>query len=249
MFPYEKTPEEFTKILPTSDEARDAYLRLRGKWHKKTLEFVKAIAKHQFDKPIRQGIRGFIFHGEVGTGKTMLGKALARALQVPLFFVDGRDIARGLYGQSEQQIGAIFREAGKQHSIILIDDAESVFPDRDWIKGQSWHVAQNNVFFHALDALDTSKYVVILTTNKYDLLDKALKSRLYPIEFPEPDQELLLEIAKLRCEELLIEQGDEQHILEEIRAKPEKFKDIRSIEKFVIEQYVSVPHGGHRKGE
>jgi len=29
--------------------------------------------------------------------------------------------------------------------------------------------------------------VVILTTNKYDLLDKAIKSRLYSIEFPEPD--------------------------------------------------------------
>ena len=243
MQPYE-TPKQFREISPTSDEARDAYFRLRGKWHKETLESVKAIVKYQFEKPVRKGICGFIFHGEVGTGKTMLAKALARALHVPLYFIDGKDIARGLYGQSEQQIGAIFEEAKKRRGIVLIDDAESVFPDREWIKGQSWHVAQDNVFFHELDSLDSSKYVVVLTTNKYNLLDKAIKSRLYPIEFPEPDQEVLIEIAKLRCEELHIESEHERKIIAKIQGNPNKFTDIREVEKFIIQEYVRMLRKG-----
>ncbi len=52
------------------------------------------------------------------------------------------------------------------------------------MKAESWHIAQNNVFFHELDGIDTSKMVVILTTNRYDLLDKAIKDRLYSVEFP-----------------------------------------------------------------
>lgn len=122
--------------------------------------------------------------------------------------------------------------------------AESVFPDREWIKGQSWHVAQDNVFFHELDSLDASKYVVVLTTNKYNLLDKAIKSRLYPIEFPEPDQEVLIEIAKLRCEELHIEGEHERKIIAKIQGNPNKFTDIREVEKFIIQEYVRMLRKG-----
>ena len=30
----------------------------------------------------------------------------------------------------------VFSLAQKKHSLILIHDAESVFPDRDWMKGE-----------------------------------------------------------------------------------------------------------------
>lgn len=82
--------------------------------------------------------------------------------------------------------------------------------------------------------------MVILTTNKYNLLDKAIKSRLHPIEFPEPDQELLIEIAKLRCEELHIESEHERKIIAKIQGNPNKFTDIREVEKFIIQEYVCV---------
>ena len=117
-----------------------------------------------------------------------MAKVLARELQLSLFFVDGSVIARELYGQSERQIVKVFTTAGKKRSLILIDDAESVFPDRDWMKGESWHVAQNNILFHQIDDLDTSQTSLIMTTNKFQLLDSALKDRLYAIEFPPIDQ-------------------------------------------------------------
>ena len=130
-----------------------------------------------------------------------MARVLAKELSLPLFFVDGSVIARELYGQSERQIVKVFALAQKKNSLILIDDAESVFPDRDWMKGESWHVAQNNILFHQIDNLDTSKTCLIMTTNKYQLLDSALKDRLYPISFPQLDVETALDIARMKCEE------------------------------------------------
>lgn len=119
----------------------------------------------------------------------------------------------------------------KEKRIVLIDDAESVFPRRDWVKGESWHIAQNNVMFHELDRIDTSLTMVILTTNELSLMDKALRDRLYEIEFKSPPKETLLEIAKDRCEDLMIPW---QPIVERIEAN-DKIKTIRDVEKVVLE--------------
>jgi SpoVK/Ycf46/Vps4 family AAA+-type ATPase len=165
-----------------------------------------------------------------------MAKVLAKELQLSLFFVDGSVIARELYGQSERQIVKVFTTAGKKRSLILIDDAESVFPDRDWMKGESWHVAQNNILFHQIDDLDTSETSLILTTNKFQLLDSALKDRLYAIEFPPMDQSTALEIARMKCAEKGI---DPLRAEEAIRAEPKAFKSGRAIEKLVVKEYIS----------
>jgi SpoVK/Ycf46/Vps4 family AAA+-type ATPase len=210
-------------------------VQCKGKDFQDIFEKVRSIIAHQISNGEVKGIKGFIFHGDVGTGKTTLAKCLAKNLSLPLLFVDGSTIARGLYGQSEQQIVKVFNEANKRKSIVLIDDAESVFPDRDWVKGESWHMAQNNIFFHVLDAVDTSRTVVIMTTNKYNLLDKALKDRLYPVEFKSPNTEAMIEIAKTKCSEKNMEDG---WIVLDIKKNPKKYTSIRDVEKAVIERYV-----------
>ena len=203
---------------------------VKGNEYKKILEKVARIIYHQKTLGIKEGIKGFIFYGEVGIGKTFIAKAIASKLGSYLIFVDGADIARAYYGQSERQIANLFREAERRpHSIVLIDDCESVFPKRDWIKGQSWHVAQNNVFFHCLDNLDTSRVVVILTTNRYDLIDKAIVDRLYPIKFPLPSKQTLKEIARYKCLKLRLQADD---IIKTIEKDPGNFRTIRDIEKY-----------------
>jgi SpoVK/Ycf46/Vps4 family AAA+-type ATPase len=208
----------------------------KGKAFHDIFEKVRVIIAHQIGNARLKGIKGFIFHGEVGTGKTLMGKVLAKDLSIPLLFVDGSVIAREYYGQSEQQIVRVFDEAKHKKGIILIDDAESVFPDREWIKGESWHVAQNNILFHQVDNLDTSQSVVVMTTNKYELLDKALKDRLYPIEFPKPDLETIIEIASLKCIEKNLKPDA---IIQKIRSNPDLFQSVRSVEKLVIEEYIN----------
>jgi len=209
--------------------------RLKGNDIYEIFKFVREIVTHQFRHSLKKGIKGFIFHGTVGTGKTVLAKAIAKDLALKLYFVDGSHVARGIYGESEQQINIIFDEARKSKALILIDDAESVFPKRDWIKGQSWHIAQNNVFFHKLDEFDPSRGVVILTTNRYDMLDEAIKDRLFSIEFPVPSINVLIEAARERCEELGIKYKD---IEEELKSNKEKYKSFRDLEKLIIQEYV-----------
>ncbi len=208
---------------------------IKGMEYHEILKRVEKIIFHQKDFQIVAGIKGFIFHGDVGLGKTALAKALAHDMGSTLLFVDGSDIARPLYGEAENQISMVFKKAKEfRHAIVLIDDCESVFPSRDWIKGESWHIAQNNVFFHELDNLDTSQTIVILTTNRYDLLDKAVKDRLQGIEFPKPSKEALYEIAEDKLKRLKIESmnGMKEAIEKGV------FNSVRSLENYIMERYI-----------
>lgn len=225
--------EEAFKIY-SSDEINQNKNDVIGEEYQNILEDVRKIIRFQQKYHIEDGISGFLFYGDVGLGKTLIGKIIAKELNSHLIFIDGTDIARSLYGQSEQQISILFQKAAQfRHSIILIDDCESIFPKRDWIKGESWHLAQNNVFFHRLDELNTSKISVILTTNRYDLIDKAIKDRLHNIEFPIPSEETLIEITKKKCLKLNLK-------FEDIRTKIEfeKIKSMRTLEKKILTLYI-----------
>ncbi len=229
-----KKDKKFRIISPTDIDVRD--WDIKGEEYIQIMKKVERIIKYQRKYGIKKGIKGFVFYGDVGLGKTTIAKAIAYKLGAYLIFVDGKDIARPLYGESESQIGEIFEEAHKlgRLTIVLIDDCESVFPARDWSKGASWHVAQNNVFFHELDSLDTSKVSVILTTNRYDLLDKAIKDRLLNIEFPKPSKKTLIEIAHEKGKELRIK--DLSPIMREIEEG--HFESVRTLEKRLMEIYL-----------
>ncbi|MFQ5884994.1 MAG: AAA family ATPase [Thermoplasmata archaeon] len=219
-------PKAAFRIL-RPDQVNVTARELKGREYREILERVRRIILHQRTHQIADGIRGFIFHGEVGIGKTVTAKALAYEVGSTLLFIDGSDIARPLYGEAENQIANVFKVAGKGsiHTIVLIDDCESVFPSRDWMKGESWHIAQNNVFFHELDGLDTSRICVVLTTNRYDLLDRAVKDRLVPIEFPLPSEETLKEIAVFKCSKLKMD--NVERVVNQIGEG--KFKTIREL--------------------
>lgn len=235
--------------LPTQEEERDYYTHLDpvsdieissselfGDDYNQMMEKVRKIIDHQQDNQIRNGIPGFIFYGPPGTGKTTMVKAIAKDLMSDLLFVDGANVARALYGQSEQAIVEIFsdaREMGRE-VIVLIDDAESVFPSREWGKGQAWHVAQNNVFFHQIDDIDTSKLSVVLTTNKVDMMDEAVMDRLLDFEFDTMPTDVLVKVAEKRSQELQI---DSEEIVRKIRDQKD-LKSVRDVEKVIWDVYV-----------
>jgi ATP-dependent 26S proteasome regulatory subunit len=100
---------------------------------------------------------------------------------------------------------------------------------------EEFHSGQNNVMFHQLDIIDTSKTAIILTTNKPEQLDPALRDRLYPVEFPELDLQTILQIAELKCRQWKISPDE---ILSKIRAAPDSVRSVRTIEKMVTEEYI-----------
>jgi len=189
----------------------------------------------QFANPDIKGVKGFIFYGETGVGKTYMAKVLAHELSVPLMFVDSTTIARKHYGESEQLIAKPFQEATHNRALLLFDDVEALFMDRTMEGSEKWNSAQNNVLFHELDNLDTSRCAVILTTNLINFLDKALRDRLYPIEFPLPSLETLLEVARMRCGDFKI---SSEGVEKSITAAPENFRSLRTVEKAVLDEYI-----------
>jgi SpoVK/Ycf46/Vps4 family AAA+-type ATPase len=233
-----KSSDSYSRHEPLEIPPREIRERIsdcRGEYFLSTYAKVRNVIAHQLGNPKLEGIKGFVFYGEAGNGKTLMARVLARELSLPLFFVDGSVIARELYGQSERQIVKVFSLAQKKSSLILIDDAESVFPDRDWMKGESWHVAQNNILFHQIDDLDTSKTCLIMTTNKYQLLDSALKDRLYPIPFQQLDTQTAIDIAKIKCAQKGV---DPASVTKKISSEPNKFRSGRSIDKLIVEEYI-----------
>lgn len=74
---------------------------------------------------------------------------------------------------------------------------------------------------------------MILTTNRYDLLDKAVKDRLYSIEFLQPSKETLKEIAKFKCAQLRMEPD---FAIAEIENK--ELKSVRELERLIMEAYI-----------
>jgi AAA+ superfamily predicted ATPase len=197
---------------------------------------VYRIIAHQFATPGIKGIKGFIFSGEPGTGKTLMAKMLARKLSVPLLFVDSATIARKHYGDSEQLVAKFFEEATHNRALLLFDDVEALFLDRTKETSEGWNTGMNNVLFHQLDEMDTSKCCVLMTTNLIGYLDKALRYRLYPVEFPLPSTETLVAIGKLRCLDLKLNPAE---IEMRIRTAPDTFKSIRAVEMLVFEKYVT----------
>jgi AAA+ superfamily predicted ATPase len=216
--------------------AEITFEQAQGKEFRAIFQKVFSIISHQLSTPDLKGIKGFIFYGEPGVGKTLMAKMLARQLSVPLLFVDSTTIARKHYGDSEQLIAKLFEEASHNRALLLFDDVEALFLDRTSESSEGWNTGMNNVLFHQLDTQDTSKCTVIMTTNLISFLDKALRDRLYPIEFPLPSMETLLAVAHQRCKDLKISPVGVEKI---IRSAPERFQSLRAVDMLVFEQYVA----------
>jgi len=140
--------------------------------------------------------KGFILEGPPGTGKTEIVKQVAKKLDrhlgnIFIMLVDGASIAAPRWGEAEKTLKSLFKkvEQLKQQKrnpklIILFDDVESLMIARGSELAKEWHYSINSVLFHEIDNLDPTSVIVFATTNRPDLVDEALKTRLYRIEVP-----------------------------------------------------------------
>ncbi len=134
-----------------------------------------------------------LFWGPPGTGKTAAAEAVAGELDRPLLVADYSKLQNCLVGQTEKNIARIFREARQKKAVLLWDEADAMFFDRD-VGAKTWEVRDVNVLLQELERFDG---VCILATNRLLSLDKALDRRISArVEFRRPDKQARREIFR-----------------------------------------------------
>lgn len=268
LYTYERLCKEFgpfTEGPPDQFPAR-VERELVGDRYTRILTEMAKIAGYQWQRHLeRSALKGFLLHGAVGVGKTTMVKRLTYELcrmmgdtgpnperrnEVVMLLVDGADIARGRYGDTEEQLRDLFvyardGQAGAHHrhdedamrrTVVLFDDVESLFLTRGSSGAKEWHFSQNSVFFHNIDDLDTAHTVVALTTNRVDLLDEAIVDRFMPYEFGVPEPAVLEQVAREKARLQQLTEADLKPILKRVRAGD--VRSIRDVERMVMRAFV-----------
>ncbi|MDG2446214.1 MAG: AAA family ATPase [Thermodesulfobacteriota bacteirum] len=144
--------------------------------------------------------RGLLLIGPPGTGKTLLARAIAQECGVNFTLVNGPEIVRKFYGESEALLREIFQSASdKQPSILFIDEIDAVAPKRDRVHGE---VEKRIVgqLLALMDGLkDRGKVIVLAATNMPNSLDPALRR---PGRF---DKEITLDPPNLLARKEILE--------------------------------------------
>ena len=144
----------------------------------KIREMVELPMRHPelFEKIGIDAPKGVLLYGPPGTGKTLLAKAVAGETSANFITFNGPEIMGKYYGESEQKIRDIFKQAQENSpSIIFIDEIDSIAPKRDTVTGE----VEKRIVSQLLTLMDgiksRGKIVVIAATNRPDSIDPALR--------------------------------------------------------------------------
>src|ERR671925_230371 len=144
----------------------------------KVREMIELPLRHPeiFDRIGIEAPKGVLLHGPPGTGKTLLAKAVANETNANFYSIGGPEIMSKFYGESEERLREVFKEAEENApSIIFIDELDSIAPKREEVSGD----VEKRVVSQLLTLMDgieaRGKLVVIGATNRPNAIDPALR--------------------------------------------------------------------------
>lgn len=145
---------------------------------KRVREMIELPLKHPelFERLGVEAPKGVLLHGPPGTGKTLLAKAVAGETSANFVSIGGPEIMSKFYGESEERLREIFKQAEENApTIVFIDEIDSIAPKRDEVTGETERrvVAQLLALMDGLKA--RGKVVVIGATNRPNALDPAIR--------------------------------------------------------------------------
>ena len=178
----------------------------------KIREMVELPMRHPelFEKIGVEAPKGVLLYGPPGTGKTLLAKAVAGETNAHFISLSGPEIMGKYYGESEERLREIFKQAEENSpSIVFIDEIDSIAPKREEVSGE----LEKRIVSQLLTLMDgmksRGKVVVIAATNRPDSIDPALRrpGRLdREIEIGIPDAEGRHEILSIHTRGMPIDE-------------------------------------------
>ena len=120
------------------------------------------------------GIR-ILFYGLSGTGKTELARYISEKTGKKLLIKRVSDIMDKFVGETEQNISTAFEEAEETDSILLFDEADTFFANRENAT-HSWERTMVNEF---LTQMEEFSGILICTTNLRKIMDPAMQRRFH----------------------------------------------------------------------
>src|ERR671938_777219 len=144
----------------------------------KVREMIELPLRHPeiFERIGIEAPKGVLLYGPPGTGKTLLAKAVANETNANFYSIGGPEIMSKFYGESEERLREVFKEAEENApSIIFIDEIDSIAPKREEDSGD---VEKSGVsqLLTLMDGIQSrGKLVVIGATNRPNAIDPALR--------------------------------------------------------------------------
>lgn len=184
---------------------------------------------HKYPKFFRfynkRPVKGVLLYGPPGCGKTMFGKATATSLATiykgkksssGFMSVKGPEILEKFVGVAEATIRQIFNAAKLHHqrfgypAVIFIDEADSILSKRGSGISSDMEKTIVPMFLTEMDGLEESSALVILATNRPDILDPAVirDGRVdRKIKIDRPDMQSAAEIFLLNLKSVPLNNG------------------------------------------
>jgi len=164
--------------------------------------------------------KGVLLVGLPGTGKTLLGRAVAGEADVPFFSISGSDFVEMFVGVGASRVRDLFMQ-GKKNApcIIFIDEIDAVGRHRGAGLGGGHDEREQtlNQLLVEMDGFESNEGVILIAaTNRPDVLDPAL---LRPGRFdrrvvvPRPDLRGRLMILKVHTRRVPLEDDADLQVL------------------------------------
>lgn len=150
------------------------------------LDFDPALANATMDlgelarRVVEKGRGRVLMHGLPGTGKTEFAHYLARVGDIPVTVKRGSDIRSKYWGETERNLAAMFEEARRDRSVLVLDEADSFLRDRSSAR-YSWEKSEVNELLARMEDFDG---IFLCSTNLMGEIDRAAMRRFqFKVEF------------------------------------------------------------------
>lgn len=125
--------------------------------------------------------RGMLLFGPPGTGKTMIGRAIASSCSATFFSISASSLMSKWIGESERLVRTLFAVAGyNEPSVVFVDEVDSLLSQRSSDENEASRRIKTQTLVE-IEGVDTSKsserVLVIGATNRPWELDEAARRR------------------------------------------------------------------------